>query len=263
MKCPKCSFNSFEFLDNCKKCGADLVSYKKNLGINPVIYTPGPLLMETHEIPATGALLEEAPLAAASAVPSSDEVEDTFAWDIPAFSETPPETDTAFSGFDLGFIKEDVKPDEPETGFSFGEEPPTEATDASEQETAVSFEEFSFYEETLDPEENRLFSGAEEEPQEVETDLFGETGVMGEILPEQLQATCQEPRLDGSVNDSLLQPERYENEFVLEDFVDEDEEEGTKEKDERKDPLDFSDFEKEFESIFQTDEQSDSGKAEN
>lgn len=37
MKCPKCGFNSFEFLDSCKKCGNALTPFKKDHGIRAVI----------------------------------------------------------------------------------------------------------------------------------------------------------------------------------------------------------------------------------
>jgi uncharacterized RDD family membrane protein YckC len=34
MKCPKCGFVSFNYLNNCKRCGMDLVAYKKRKGIS-------------------------------------------------------------------------------------------------------------------------------------------------------------------------------------------------------------------------------------
>lgn len=33
MKCPKCGFHSFEFLDQCKKCGLELGEHKKKYNI--------------------------------------------------------------------------------------------------------------------------------------------------------------------------------------------------------------------------------------
>ncbi len=33
MKCPKCGYNSFEFMDTCKKCNGDLVAFKQSCGI--------------------------------------------------------------------------------------------------------------------------------------------------------------------------------------------------------------------------------------
>lgn len=73
MKCPKCGYNSFEYLAACKKCSADLSSYKDSLGIRPVILPAF--------APAAAALLPEeepAPAPAAAA--------EMFSWDAPAES---------------------------------------------------------------------------------------------------------------------------------------------------------------------------------
>ena len=40
MKCPKCSFTSFDYVDRCKSCGEDLVPAKIKLNI----YTKPPKL---------------------------------------------------------------------------------------------------------------------------------------------------------------------------------------------------------------------------
>ena len=37
MKCPKCGYNSFEYLDACKKCNSDLAAYKQTHGIQPIV----------------------------------------------------------------------------------------------------------------------------------------------------------------------------------------------------------------------------------
>jgi hypothetical protein len=37
MKCPKCGFNSFEYYGICKKCSADLTSYKQTYSINALL----------------------------------------------------------------------------------------------------------------------------------------------------------------------------------------------------------------------------------
>jgi uncharacterized RDD family membrane protein YckC len=46
MRCPKCGYNSFDHLDSCKKCGADLVEFKQSFGIRSVLF-PGQ--MKTSE----------------------------------------------------------------------------------------------------------------------------------------------------------------------------------------------------------------------
>ncbi|GAB4178390.1 MAG: hypothetical protein Tsb0017_16510 [Geothermobacteraceae bacterium] len=38
MKCPKCGYTSFDFLDNCKKCGQDLGGHKSKFGLRSVIF---------------------------------------------------------------------------------------------------------------------------------------------------------------------------------------------------------------------------------
>ncbi len=40
MRCPKCGYNSFDHLDNCKKCGKDLLEHKQHFGIVSVLF-PG------------------------------------------------------------------------------------------------------------------------------------------------------------------------------------------------------------------------------
>ncbi len=40
MRCPKCGYNSFDHLDSCKKCGKDLVEFKRSFGIKSVLF-PG------------------------------------------------------------------------------------------------------------------------------------------------------------------------------------------------------------------------------
>jgi hypothetical protein len=95
MKCPKCGFNSFEFLDNCKKCGNNLASFKKSLGINPIVYAQGGPQTSAYQKPAAAVTREEAPIATAS-LPINEDADNSFTWDIPALSETASEADGAF-----------------------------------------------------------------------------------------------------------------------------------------------------------------------
>ena len=65
MKCPKCGFNSFDYLDNCKKCGSDLVPFKAKHGLRSLLFPEvtrrgaGPVLPEAAVTP-EAALLTEA-----------------------------------------------------------------------------------------------------------------------------------------------------------------------------------------------------------
>ncbi|AMV73801.1 hypothetical protein DBW_3503 [Desulfuromonas sp. DDH964] len=40
MKCPKCGFTSFDYLDSCKKCGGDLAAFKAKHGLRSLLF-PG------------------------------------------------------------------------------------------------------------------------------------------------------------------------------------------------------------------------------
>lgn len=68
MRCPKCGFHSFDYLDNCKKCGVDLIDQKLRFKFQgyvapaPVLGTPEPGLptFEHADLPAVAEAEEEA-----------------------------------------------------------------------------------------------------------------------------------------------------------------------------------------------------------
>src|ERR671932_14463 len=41
MKCPKCNYVSHDYLDACRKCGIDLVTFKQDIGL--LVLQPGVL----------------------------------------------------------------------------------------------------------------------------------------------------------------------------------------------------------------------------
>jgi len=43
MKCPKCNYTTFDYLDSCPRCGKDLVAEKANLSI--FSFKPSPLFL--------------------------------------------------------------------------------------------------------------------------------------------------------------------------------------------------------------------------
>jgi hypothetical protein len=250
MKCPKCGFNSFEFQDNCKKCGVSLASFKMNLNINPVIFNVSRPLAESGQ-----------PLSYNAEVPlAEEETGDAFTWEMPDTSDTTSPGDTNFAGFELDFLKQDEKPDNGETAFSFDEEPVSEVPPPLVGENTAHHGDFSFYEETIEPGENQLFNGTAAELPEDGNSLFGETGVIGEIMPEKLQDDVGELDLADIIDDSSAAAEKYEKEFDLGSFAMDGEEAENKNYVVKKDSSDFTDFEKEFESIFQTDETTDHNK---
>lgn len=243
MKCPKCGFNSFEFHDNCKKCGTNLASFKSDLNIRPII------------------LDREQPLAAVVPVlaedgktpPPVEENLGTFTWDTPETDDSALASDSGFSGFELDFLKQEEKPAGDEFDFSFGDETVSPAPVETATEDAANPGDFSFYEETIEPGKDQSFTGTAAETTEMDS-LFGETGVIGEILPEKLQEEVGELELADIVEDSPAGGEKYENEFNWGDLPAMGEEKKEEAAEVKKDPVDFADFEKEFESIFRMDD---------
>ncbi len=68
MKCPKCGYNSFDYLDSCKKCGKDLIDFKQRFGIKSVLF-PGATGISAKATEEEDLLAVEAPdLAAATAM---------------------------------------------------------------------------------------------------------------------------------------------------------------------------------------------------
>lgn len=63
MKCPKCNFASFEYLNTCKKCGNDLTLHKTEMGIDfPQYNSLGLMAMLRHEASPQAAVAEPASL---------------------------------------------------------------------------------------------------------------------------------------------------------------------------------------------------------
>jgi len=263
MKCPKCGYNSFEFLDNCKKCGVEVVSFKNNMGILPVVFPSNETsLAGVTQIAANG-------LSGVSTAPvSEDATDESFSWEAPAAGDTMP-GDKPFDGFDLDFIK----PDEIATpDFSFNDETPTVHPAEKLEESPIDFEGFSF-DETVEPvsvpDGNQLFAGNEEqllgaEDMELssvtDTGSFGESGVHGEFLPENLIDDNQETTTGGKTEQHSPPPEQSGQVFDLDDFINENEDKPDKKEPQvKKYSTDTLDFDKEFEAIF-NEETSDSEK---
>ena len=92
MRCPKCGFNSFDYLDNCKKCGKDLVEFKERFGIKSVLFpgqtAAGEAAVETDfdadaAVAAATASVAAAPVFKASPEPEAPAAEsDDFGFDF-------------------------------------------------------------------------------------------------------------------------------------------------------------------------------------
>lgn len=259
MKCPKCGYNSFEFLDNCKKCGAESVSFKKGMGIKPVVFT------SNGNPTAAPLIVDNAGFDDAASQASSNAAEESFLWEPPSADNTI-QSDKPFDGFDLDFIKTDTDAAAPD--FSFDEDPLTGPQTDSKTETAADYDGFSF-DETVEPavesEETPLFAGYEQEftgagdmenSFEPDGGSIGETAVKGEISPEQLMGAGQE---SGDTAQYSPAAEQSEHIFDLDEFLGEDEvKPGEKENSANQYSMDSLDFDKEFESIFTTEISGDS-----
>lgn len=134
MKCPKCGYNSFEFLDSCKKCNNDLSGFKQNLGIRAIVL-PLAAAAATGTAAATAFPPELSPAAA---------TEESFTWEAPPApgAPAPQAGDDIFSDLDLGF-SDAPKPEPAEETFSFDLEPTAEPEPAPAVAES-GFADFSF-----------------------------------------------------------------------------------------------------------------------
>lgn len=95
MKCPKCGYNSFEYLDSCKKCKNDLSAFKQAHGIRSAV------------IPAGAAVAASAMAVTAAAAAAPLAKDETFTWEEPAAAPPPSPPvkpgDDIFPAMDLDF----------------------------------------------------------------------------------------------------------------------------------------------------------------
>ncbi len=108
MKCPKCNFSSFEYLNTCKKCGLDLSVHKTELGIDfPQYSSVGLMVALRHEASPQAAMAESAtmveePLDAGqlSETSSTDQLSGTAGFEAAIASDT--DFTNIGGGVDLG-----------------------------------------------------------------------------------------------------------------------------------------------------------------
>lgn len=74
MKCPKCGYNSFDYLDSCKKCGKDLVEFKQRFGIKSVLFPGATATIAANLTEDEGLLAVEASELAAATASGAAEV---------------------------------------------------------------------------------------------------------------------------------------------------------------------------------------------
>lgn len=130
MKCPKCGFTSFDFLENCKKCGQDLQGHKQKFGLRSLIF---PTFTAAETTAKVSGKSEEATAVAAAAASDSDfgfdfMSDDPAAGDESSFETTPSEAvpESATEG------------DQDFDAFEFEDETAMAATDLVAEEEAVA-----------------------------------------------------------------------------------------------------------------------------
>ncbi len=163
MKCPKCKYNTFEFLDSCKKCGANLRSFKESLGIRHII------LPSRRESPP--------PISgnATIFVANSQVSEDVFSWGTP---QSTPSHETAGSGVAYIGLGSHSKTSEESFSFetSFGDLPRFEENAAEEftesRDTTASTTMGEFALDDFLQEEEIAGSPAQTDTSHAQTDTF-------------------------------------------------------------------------------------------
>jgi len=248
MKCPKCGFNSFEFLAACKKCGADLGAFKQSHGISPVILRPSAV---PAAAPAPDSVPETAPVEAGA----KEQPESGFSWSAPEEPTAPGSGMKQDDTFDFNFSEPgEEKPvnDESFGGFSFEEQPEPAMPEPEPGSGAAFRDEFSF----------------DDSPGEIpaaetaESDTAGAAGYGEDLLdPLSLSAEADQERENAVMNEfDLSSPEDVPTQEAASAAAAEDamfsfEEIPLPEKHAEKKPAQgLDDFDKEFKEIFSFEE---------
>lgn len=130
MKCPKCGYNSFEFLDICKKCNSDLTAFKQTHGIRAIVIPPAAI---TAPPP---------PAAAAATARSAEDANTGFTWEMPGQTAPVKQGDDIFSDLDLGLSQPAAAaPPIPPPAFGPAANQPVTG---SAKGVAPAFDDFSF-----------------------------------------------------------------------------------------------------------------------
>jgi hypothetical protein len=232
MKCPKCGYNSFEFLDACKKCGAELGSFKKTHRISTVIRRATAVPM--------GAAVEAAPTVAPQAPVPQEDLHASFDLDFP---------DT---------LPAEVK-DKEFTGFTFSDEPAPPAQDSTPTANETSVDDFTFGEPADDDSKSTSWdisfdetgSGMEDYERILEPEgLDSNAGQTGGNMPKEAEDY-------GSFGTSDFD---FAPEAAQEDIFGMGNEPEPPTPAEKKPQPNLEDFDKEFEMIFASEDPDESGE---
>lgn len=144
MKCPKCGYHSFDYLDSCKKCGNDLTSFKRKFNLRSLIFPHLPTQAAISPAPESADLDILSPIPPAAATAPTD-----FGFDFMDESSTsPPPVPPKVVPPKLGGAAQTTAaplPLEDDT-FSWDEEP--QATAPTPAADSVPVEDFDWAEET-------------------------------------------------------------------------------------------------------------------
>jgi len=148
MRCPKCGYNSFDYLDSCKKCGKDLVEFKQNFGIKSVLF---PSQMDSGSGDKE-AELESAAADVAVAVATGATVAAATDTAMSGLNVEPTTTEADGDDFGFDFMGDGAEDDDLSFDELFEEAPEDEdleetiegPKEAKAEEAASSGEDFSF-----------------------------------------------------------------------------------------------------------------------
>lgn len=136
MKCPKCGYNSFEYLDSCKKCKNDLSAFKQAHGIR------------SAAVPAVAVAAASAVAVAAIAAAAPPAKDETFTWEEPATAPPPSSPakpgDDIFPAMDLDFAPPPPAAPAAPPPLSFDLEPAMAAPAVPPAAEGIGLADFSF-----------------------------------------------------------------------------------------------------------------------
>lgn len=133
MKCPKCGYHSFEYLDNCKKCGHDLYEHKAKYNLHGLSM---PVTAATPDTVSKSAAAEAEKIAT---VDSAKDESIDFGFDF--LEEDEEQVGENHSRIALGDDDQDIRLDQ---AFGFDDEIVAAETPAEKKDKSEKGSEFAF-----------------------------------------------------------------------------------------------------------------------
>lgn len=140
MKCPKCGFNSFEFMDACKKCGSSFESFKKTHRIRPVMFRPGSISAVSSGKDSPRENLTHA-AGEPTGSPPLMETDEDFSWDAPKGDQVSGTKEEPFPEFAFQTMESapGASADKDFTGFAVSDDTPADSTPSFTEEPVNRF----------------------------------------------------------------------------------------------------------------------------